>query len=141
MQSAMNSSTLLYPAAWAARFARSYSPSSILTFATSIPPNREIQPQINIDKHRYWIGEGPIFSIWVNLWFDSCPSLCGEDVLPDHLRRRRQAELGQDRRRQVHQRRRLAADRPAAEQHAGDLERVGAVVGAPGQVIVEHDLL
>ena len=34
-----------------------------------------------------------------------------------------------------------AADRAVAEQHAGHFERIGAVVGAPGRVVVEQDLL
>ena len=65
----------------------------------------------------------------------------GKDVLADHRGGVGQAELGEDRRGDVDERRRLAAERAVAEQHAGHLERVGAVVGAPGRVVVEQDLV
>src|SRR5438105_9784551 len=58
-----------------------------------------------------------------------------------HRRGRGQPELGQDRRRHVHQARSLGPDRAVAEQDAGHFQSVDAMVGAPSQIVVEENLL
>ena len=67
--------------------------------------------------------------------------LNGEDVPAHHLRRGGKTELGEDRRREVDERGASRRDDAVAEKHAGHLQRVGAVVGAPGRVVVEQDFL
>ena len=67
--------------------------------------------------------------------------LSRKNTLAHHLRRGGEAELGQDRRRDVDERRRAGLDAAVGEEHAGHFERVGAMVGTPGRVVIQQNLL
>ena len=127
MQSAMNSSTLLYPAAAAARFARSKRADSILILSMRYSPLASGAASARRVAFKHG-GLTPRRSPLTRKC--SCrPSRTASRA------RTRPGSTGATSTSDGD----AAAHRPVAEQHAGHLERVGAVVGAPGRVVVEQD--